>query len=82
VESLVELGSSSNLGFMVSNLSVKLVSEISSISACNTESEDHLPEVALGSSSLLLQIGNLGPSSINSLLELFLDDLKDVVEVI
>jgi hypothetical protein len=81
-ESLVELGSSSNLSSVVSDLSVKLISEFTSFSACSTKGEDHLPEVAFSSSSLLLQIGNLGLSCIDSFLKFFLDDLEDVVEVV
>jgi hypothetical protein len=65
-----------------SELSVQVSLELGSFTACSTESEDHLPETALGSSSSFLQVSNLSLSCIDVLLEHFLDFQKDLVEFI
>jgi hypothetical protein len=47
-----------------------------------TKGEDHLPEVAFSSSSLLLQILNSCLTFLDSSFKLILNDKKDIVEIV
>jgi hypothetical protein len=82
VESLVEFLGSSHFSLQGSELLVEFIPELISGSASSTEGEDHFPESALNSSSLLLQSFNVYLFLLDSLGELVLDIKENFVEVI